>query len=52
MFNFKENNLWACPERKDNKLVLALIECGFQGNSINSCLWTKYKEHGIVFVGI
>jgi hypothetical protein len=34
------------------KLVLALKGCGFQGNSVNPCLWTKYTEHGIVFVGI
>jgi hypothetical protein len=34
------------------KLVLALKGCGFQGNSVDPCLWTKYTEHGIVFVGI
>jgi hypothetical protein len=33
-------------------LVLALKGCGFQGNSVDPCLWTKYTEHGIVFVGI
>jgi hypothetical protein len=34
------------------KLVLALKGCGFQGNSVDPCLWTKYTEHAIVFVGI
>jgi hypothetical protein len=34
------------------KLVLALKGCNFQGNSVNPCFWTKYTEHGIVFVGI
>jgi hypothetical protein len=34
------------------KLVLALKGCDFQGNSVDPCLWTKYTEHGIVFVGI
>jgi hypothetical protein len=34
------------------KLVLALKGFGFQGNSVDPCLWTKYTEHGIVFVGI
>jgi hypothetical protein len=34
------------------KLVLALKGCIFQGNSVDPCLWTKYTEHGIVFVGI
>jgi hypothetical protein len=34
------------------KLVLALKGCGFQGTSVNPCLWTKYTEHGIVFVGV
>jgi hypothetical protein len=34
------------------KLVLALKGCGFQGNSIDPCPWTKHTEHGIVFVGI
>jgi hypothetical protein len=51
MFNFKQNNLRACPERK-RILQKALKGCGFQGNSVNPCLWTKYTEHGIVFVGI
>jgi hypothetical protein len=32
--------------------VLVLKGCGFQGNSVDPCLWTKYTEHGIVFVGI
>jgi hypothetical protein len=31
---------------------LALKGCGFQGNSVDPCLWTKYTEHGIEFVGI
>jgi hypothetical protein len=31
---------------------LALKGCGFQGKSVDPCLWTKYTEHGIVFVGI
>jgi hypothetical protein len=31
------------------KLVLV---CGFQGNSVDPCLWTKYTEHRITFVGI
>jgi hypothetical protein len=31
---------------------MALKECGCQGNSVDPCLWTKYTEHGIVFVGI
>jgi hypothetical protein len=34
------------------KLVLALKGCGFQGISVDPCLWTKYTENGIVFVGI
>jgi hypothetical protein len=34
------------------KLVLALKGCGFQGNSVNPYLWTKYTEHGIVFIVI
>jgi hypothetical protein len=34
------------------KLVLALKGCGFQGNSVNPCLWKKYTEHGIAFVRI
>jgi hypothetical protein len=34
------------------KLVLALKGCGFQRNSVDPCLWTKYTEHGNVFVGI
>jgi hypothetical protein len=34
------------------KLVLALKRCGFQGNSVDPCLWMKYTEHGIVFFGI
>jgi hypothetical protein len=34
------------------KFVLGLKGCGFQGNTVNPCLWTKYTEHGIVFVGI
>jgi hypothetical protein len=53
MFNFKESNLWAHPERKRILQKACLLKgCGFQGNSVNPCLWTKFKEHGIVFVGI
>ena len=26
--------------------------CGFKGNSVDPCLWTKYSNHGIVLFGI
>jgi hypothetical protein len=26
--------------------------CGFQGNSVVPCLWTKYAKYAIVFPGI
>jgi hypothetical protein len=51
MFDFKEKKLRARPERK-RILQKALKGCGFQGNSVDPCLWTKYTEHGIVFAGI
>jgi hypothetical protein len=38
--------------REFYKKLLALKGSGFQGNYVNPCLWTKYKEHGIVIVGI
>ena len=36
----------------NRKLVSALKECGFNGNSVDPCLWTKYSNHGIVLLGI
>jgi hypothetical protein len=36
----------------DKKLVSALKECNFQGNSVDPCLWTKYSNNGIVLLGI
>jgi hypothetical protein len=35
-----------------NNLQKTSTGCGLQGNSVNPCLWKKYTEHGIVFVGI
>ena len=38
--------------RKFNrKLVSALKECSFKGNSVDPCLWTK-SNHGIVLLGV
>jgi hypothetical protein len=28
------------------------VKRSLTGNSVDPCLWTKYTEHGIVFVGI
>jgi hypothetical protein len=54
MFNFQENiyGLVQSAREFDKKLVLALKGCGFQGNSVDPRLWTKYTEHGIILVGI
>jgi hypothetical protein len=52
ILNKTNNGLVQSAREFYKKLVLTLKGCGFQGNSVDPCLWTKYTEHGIVFVGI
>jgi hypothetical protein len=35
-----------------NKLVSALKEYGFEGISVDPCLWVQYSDHGIVMIPI